>query len=123
MKEKNVVVKNILTTLLGELETKAKNSGSEIDDPMVVQTCKKFISTNLDTLGVVAADSEAGQNLRLENTILTQFLPAQLTDHELRAILIELAPTSIGQAMGHLNANYKGKFDGRMASTIAKEIV
>ena len=123
MKEKNVVAKNILTTLLGELETKAKNSGSDIDDPMVVQTCKKFISTNIDTLGVISVDSEAGQILRLENTILTQFIPSQLTEDELRVILIELAPANIGQAMGHLNANYNGSFDGKLASSIARELI
>lgn len=122
MKEKNSVAKSILTTLLGDLETKAKNSGSDITDPAVVQTCKKFISNNTATMNE-AISAEQRSVLQTENEILNSYLPQQLTESEVRAIIVELNATNIGQVMKHLNTNYNGKVDNRLAQQIAKEVI
>lgn len=121
MKEKQVVAKNLLTTLLGELEGKAKRDNTEINDEMVVQTCKKFIASNDETIKL-SKIVEAVHTLQLENEILTTFLPKQLSEEQLRSIVTESGATNVGDAMKFLKDNYAGQYDSRLAVSVYKEM-
>jgi len=119
MKQKDTVTKTVLTTLLGELEGIAKRNGADVGDELVISTCKKFISANLETIHL-------GGNLEMleiENAVLDNFIPKQLTEDELRAIIVDMKATNIGQIMKQLKLDHSGKFDGKMASTISREIL
>jgi uncharacterized protein YqeY len=78
-KEKNNIKASILTTLAGELESRAKRDGSEITDEIVISTARKFIQSNLDAIS--ACPSSDGNSSRLmENEILESLMPKQLTE-------------------------------------------
>ena len=119
MKLRDVPARTILTTLLGELEGAAKRDGTEITDDMVIKTCKKFVAGNLE---VIALDNSVEQ-LTAENIILNGFIPKQLTEEELYAIIVELKPTNLGTVMQYLKNNYHGLYDGKLAANVAHHVI
>lgn len=118
-KEKNKVKASILTTLSGELESRAKRDGSEITDEMVISTAKKFIQSNLDTMK--SHQCEIGIHLfKEENAVLESFLPKQLTQEQIVDIINELGSNNIGEIMKHFKANYLGQYDGKVVNNIVR---
>lgn len=122
-KDRSSVAKSILSTLIGELESNAKRNGEEVTDEKVIQACKKLIQSNLESIKV-----KPSETLVLENEILSSFLPKQMSEDQLRKIIVDFKDSSSEQAfeiklvMNHLKANYGGQFNGGMASAIAKEL-
>lgn len=61
---------------------------------------------------------------KFELEILESFLPKQLSEDDLKTIILDFkdknAGANIGQIMGHLSQNYKGQYDGKLASQLAK---
>lgn len=112
------IQKNILTLLLGELDGIAKDKKIDVSDDMVVQSCKKLVKANSETIKAMHSD-----DLVKENEFLEKYLPTQLSEDELRKIITDLEPKNIGQVMGFLGKNHKGKFDGGLASSLAKGIL
>jgi len=121
-KAKNETTISVLTTLVGELEGQAKRIGSDVTDEMVIQTCKKFMLNNTETLKL-SITTEVSDRLSSENETLRIYLPIQLTESALRAIVSELNAANLGEIMKHLKDNYSGQYDGKMASAVAKEFV
>ena len=119
MKLRDTPTKNILTTLLGELEGAAKRDQVDVSDEMVIRTCKKFIVGNLETMKL-GGDAE---KLEGENVILRGFLPKQLNSDDLRAIIASMKLLNLGQIMQQLKAEHAGTYDGKMASEIAREFI
>lgn len=125
MKAKNKVAKDILTTLVGELEGAQydkNHKGNGITDELVVQSCKKFIVANKEMLQHVT-DADVTERLTNENVVLTGYLPKQLTEDQLRTLIIDTGETNIGGVMKYLKSNYNGQFDGKLASQICRELM
>lgn len=59
-----------------------------------------------------------------EIEILTGFLPKQLTEDELREVIVKFKSVNpdanVGAVMGHLKAEYAGLYDGKKASEFAR---
>lgn len=123
MKEKDAIKRSILTTLLGELEGKAKREGIEISDEMIVAFCKKFIQTNKETMDVSNGNKTIIERLSVENTILDTFLPQQLTKEQIVDIITNGSFDNIGVAMRYFKENYTGQYDGKLVSSLAKELL
>ena len=110
---------NVLTTLLGELETNAKRSGDKITNETVIAMCKKIINNNEDTLKKVT-DIDKVSLLKAENKMLDKYIPTQMTKSELITIIESLDTKDIGSIMSHLAANYAGLYNKGMAASIAR---
>jgi uncharacterized protein YqeY len=121
MKDKQIVAKNLLTTLLGELEGKAKRDNIDINDEMVVQTCKKFIASNEEVIAQTTS-TEAATKLKEENVILNNYLPKQLTEEQIGSIIKSSGATNVGDAMKFLKEQYAGQYDSRLAVSVYKEM-
>lgn len=119
---KDSVTSSILTTLVGELESASKRSGAEVSDDNVVQVCKKFIESNEVTIQFSVSD-ESVNELKSENNSLMKYIPAQMTEIELRNLISTLGTTNVGEIMKNLKLNHNGTYDGALASKIAKSIV
>ncbi|RME60028.1 MAG: GatB/YqeY domain-containing protein [Candidatus Dadabacteria bacterium] len=67
------------------------------------------------------------QTLKEEIKVLTAFLPQQLSDEELQEVIKNFCQKNqgakIGDVMRFLSQEYAGRFDGRKASSIAREIL
>ena len=125
-KEKNTININLFTTLLGEIQTANtgnKTGNNEILDSDVIKVINKFIKSTKETLKLTPNNKVA----TLELEILETFLPKQLTDEELTAIIVEvktqchsnLQPNAIiGFVMKHLKINYENQYDASKVKDI-----
>lgn len=86
MKAGNVVEKEVLRTVIGEL-TKA---GKDADDATTIATIKKLVGSNRETMGL-STDAAQKATLEQEIAILQAYLPATL---DVAAIVAALEPVA-----------------------------
>lgn len=86
MKAGNVVEKEILRTVIGELT----KSGKDADDATTIATIKKLVGSNRETLNL-STDAAQKATLEQEITILQAYLPATL---DVAAIVAALEPVA-----------------------------
>ena len=119
MKEKNTVKKNILSTLIGEIELKGKAKGriDPLSDSEIIKEIKKMVENN-----ILSGTEE-------ENIYIEKYLPKTLSDEDLTEIITEIITDNnlegmkgLGVIMKNLNEKYSGQFDGKNASIISKNI-
>jgi len=130
-KNSKTVEATLLTTLIGEAAMIGKNDGNrETTDEEVVAVIKKFVKNNTELMGYAVAESVAYMNARDENDFLSQYLPSQMTEDEIRAAvqkrivtLDEISPKLMGSVMKWLKDNYAGQYDGGLASKVVKELL
>jgi uncharacterized protein YqeY len=121
----------IYTVLLGEAAMIGKNDGNrETTDAEVIAVVRKFIKNNEETMQHIRTSNPAGyEGLADENKMLSELLPTQLTEAQLRQVVTELkeelgaGPKDMGRVMARLKTDYEGQYDGRMASTVVKEVL
>ena len=112
---------SLLTTLLGEAAVIGKNAGNrETTDSEVVAVVKKFVKNIDETINALTMYNKDATAFLNERGVLEQFLPMQLSE----AALIEVAKcqSSMPAFMKHLKENFAGKYDGKLASTVAKSV-
>lgn len=116
---------NALTTLLGELETAAKNTGHPSTDAEVVAAIKKTIKNLDETLKIVAGKNDDRElDLLYERHIFEKYLPQQLGEQELTAAIENIIAAgdgrTVGDVMKALKASFSGQYDGALASKLVK---
>ena len=111
---------SLLTTLLGEAAMVGKNANRETTDAEVVAVVKKFIKNVDETISALQARNQLFAEFAVEREVLEQFLPMQLSE----AALLEVAKCQkdMPSFMKHLKENFAGQYDGKLASTIAKQV-
>lgn len=123
MKEKDQVRKSALTTLIGDVETLNKGTNGPLTDDKIVAVVKKHI-TGLQEMLNLGKDPGRCQE---EITILTEYVPSQLSHEQIEAIMGKAVKTGqvtdIGSAMKFMKTHYAGQYDGKVASKIAKGMV
>lgn len=125
MKDKETAKKDLLGVLIGDATKEAKQP----EDAKVVAMVKKFIKNSEETLAVcVRVGNSIGETAaRAEINILEAYLPKQLTIEGLRTAVkyaVEFNnATDMGSVMKYLKDNHEGRYDGKLASQMAKEIL
>lgn len=112
-----------LTTLIGELETFAKNAGREPTDADVVAFVQKTLKNVDEVLRLASQESSSYLTAVDERALFERYLPKQLSRDELSAIIetaIEAGATNVGDVMKLLKTSYNGQYDGAVASAILK---
>ena len=110
----------ILRVLKGEIERNEQTAKGrvELTDPDIVNLVKKLLQSVKESGGT---DKEI--------TILESFLPKQLTETELKGLVVEyvsannLTAKDMGNIMAHFKQTYNGQYDGKTLSVIVKELV
>lgn len=123
-KAKNDIARSLLTTLLGETTTIAKNAGRDNPtDDEVTAVVRKFLKGNAEVQLHLKDEIDLAV-ARTEADLLNVYLPKQLTEQELRdAVIAAIAggAANVGAIMGVLKTNFAGLYDGKLASSIIKE--
>jgi uncharacterized protein YqeY len=109
----------ILRVLKGEIERNEQTAKGrvELTDPDIVNLVKKLLQSVKESGGT---DKEI--------TILESFLPKQLTEAELKGLVVEyvsannLTAKDMGNIMAHFKQTYNGQYDGKTLSVIVKEL-
>jgi uncharacterized protein YqeY len=107
-KAKNTVAVALLSTLIGEVQTKEKVVGT-MDDASVVAVIKKFI----DGVNETIHHQGVSEQTTLELAILTEYMPKQLTIDEIRGILNAAAIANQGLAQKYMKQFYAGRYNGK----------
>jgi len=136
MKEKKSLNLNVLRMLLSAIKNKkialSGRDGKELNDEEIIDVVKSEIKKRKDS--VVAYRDGGREELALneekEIKILEKYMPEQLSEDELRAIIEEvldslgdLGPKDFGRAMGAVMAKIGNKADGNIVSKILKEVL
>lgn len=114
MREKNVEVRDLLRVVIGEFN----REGKDVSDEKATATIKKMVQNAKDQ----GNDSEA--------TILEVYLPQQMDENELTLIINQIITVNgfdsmkdMGKVMSELKNDHAGQYDGKMASTLVRELL
>jgi len=113
MKESNKEAKVIIRVVIGEFN----RVGKEVSDQEATAIIKKMVANANEMNNTAEAD------------FLSEYLPKQLSEHDLRNIIQGILSSEhnissmrdIGKIMGILQKEYAGMYDGKLASTIIKD--
>ena len=108
-----------LSTIIGKIESDAKliDGVKTVTEEETIKVLKSFQKQNEEFLSITVTDKA----LR-EKEILAFFLPTQLSEAEIKAILVGTGITEMPKMMAYLKTNFAGLYDGKAASKIAKEL-
>lgn len=103
----------LLGVVLGEFKRLEKEKGrtiGEVTDAECITIIKKLIQSNNEC------------NVIGENEILELFLPKQLTDNEIKNIILKGNFNNIGDCMKEFKKLFPGLYNGQIVSKLYKEL-
>lgn len=118
-KARDKAAANLISTLISEVENELRTK--QVD---IASKVRKYISVANESAQIEKSrgNLDSYVNYIREVEILTDLLPPQLTEGDLRNI-IGCGFANIGEVMKHLNEYYAGRFDRGLAANIAKELL
>lgn len=130
-KNKDKFTSSILTTLTGELQMIGKNNGNRKttneESIKLITKFKKNVGETIDLLRRSATNSKELENFIKEISIYDKYLPKLLDENELTEIIKDIvshdSDINMGKVMKFLSNQYKGRYDGKIASTITKKLI
>jgi uncharacterized protein YqeY len=124
MLEKDHVTRDTLRMIKSELLT--------LDDPDELAVLSRAVKSRRDSIkSYVEGDrQDLADKEQAEIEVIERYLPKQLDENETReaisAIIAELglsSPKELGQVMKEIKARYPGQVDGKLASSLARELL
>lgn len=130
VKQKDKFKANVISMVKASILLVEKSGVEEVNDAKVIDILAKEVKQRRDSL--VEFEKGNRQDLvdetKAEIEILLQYLPQQLTEEEIRKIVIEsaekLGTSSIkdmGKLMSAIKPQVQGRADGKVVSQIVKE--
>ncbi len=117
-KSKNVVAKNLLSVIKGEIQTQEKNTGVEtLSDEEVTKILNKTVKSLKETI------EKGGETSKVELEIIEGYLPKQLSREDIVTKVTELkvaGVTNIGQIMKEFASL---PVDRKIVSEVIKEVM
>ena len=118
----------VLSTLLSELKNWELERGEAIDDAAALQVVSKGIKQRRDAAQQMraAGREELAANEDAQAAVLKAYMPEGLTEDEVRAMVREIVSGGaavMGAVMGQLMPRIRGRFDGKEANRIVREVL
>lgn len=126
LKEKNTLKRSVLQIVTGkvklaEIEKRTKNESLTDDDVLLVIN-KVIKELDEEILAFKNANRiEKVEELTKQRQILEAYLPAKLTEEEIKEIINSLEDKSMPSIMKHFKQNYLGKCDMKLVNKLANE--
>jgi uncharacterized protein YqeY len=115
-KDKDMEKKNFLGVIKTEITKETKTP----EDSYVVAKLKSMVKNAQSTNSLT----------EYELNIINNYLPTQMTEDVLRETIGDIITKEelstmkdMGKIMGYLKSNFEGEYDGKLASTITKELL
>lgn len=124
LKEKNRNLRAVLEVVINKCMLKKVELGHDLEDKDTLAIIQKTIKElEEEKLSFVSANRlEEVENLTTQISYLDKYLPKQLSDEEIKNIILALPDHSIPVVMKHFKENYAGQVDMKKVSQIVKEI-
>ena len=118
----------VLSTTLSELRNREIELGEEADDQEVLSVITKAVKRRKEAASQMRAGEreELAEKEEAEAKMLSAYLPEGLSEGEVRKIVQEIVGGGVremGPVMGQLMPRLKGRFDGREANRIVREVL
>ena len=117
-----------LSTLIGAIDMIAKNKQIEITNEIVFDAIVKMLKGVNETIPLVQ-DKIKLDALNNEKTLLESFMPKQMTEAELEAVIAEIAKTLdvsnksfVGQVMKELKTKFCNQYDSKVANILISKL-
>lgn len=116
----------LLTTVLSDIRNREIDERRELDQDELTAVLTRAVKQRREAAEQMRAGGreELAQGEEAEAEALTVYLPGQLGEDEVRALVraaIEAGADSMGPVMGRLMPQIKGRFDGKEANRIVRE--
>lgn len=127
-KERDKLRTLVLSTVLSEVRNKEIDERTEVGDDEVVQVISRGIKQRKDASEQMRAAGR-GELADVEDAqaaVLQGFLPEGMSEEEVRAIVEEIVASGadqMGPLMGQLMPRIRGRFDGKSANRIVREVL
>lgn len=130
-KDRNTQLTTLLTTFYSEAAMIGKNDGGRATtDAEVHAVAKKFIKNANEVMAILSDDDDRTAMAVFEVVNLTTYLPSQLNDLELKAVVCNIimnmsspSPKDMGTVFKELKAGFDGQYDGKLAGQLIKELL
>ena len=132
MKDKDVVKKNTVQMVRAGILQVEKDEKRTLDDDDIIGVVSKEVKKRKDSLKEYEKSGRQDliDDLNREIEILMQYLPEQLTDEELRELVLQKVnevgaetKRDIGKVMKAVMPEIKGRADGKAVNQILSEIL
>ena len=107
-------------------------SGLDLTEERGIQIIQKLVKQRRESLEIYEKQGrqDLAQIERDEIDVISKYLPAQLSEAELRTVITEIinqlgakSPSDMGKVMGAATQKLAGKADGKAISALVKEIL
>jgi|SRR5690554_1445418 uncharacterized protein YqeY len=132
MKQKEAVRKNAIQMARAAILQVEKDKQITLDDDGVTDVIAKEVKKRKDVLPEYekSGREDLVRDLKIEIETLMKYLPQQLTEEELEAIVRQTveetgasSPRDMGRVMQAVMPKVKGRADGKMVNAIVKKIL
>lgn len=118
----------VLSTTLSELRNLEIDQGQDADDKEVLSVIAKAVKRRKESASLMrdGGREELAEKEESEAKMLAGYLPESLSEEEVRRIVQEIVaggPGEMGPVMGQLMPRLKGRFDGKEANRIVREVL
>lgn len=129
MKEKDTVKKSTITLIRSAIKQVEVDTRTELNDEQILELITKQVKQRRDALEDFKAADRADlvEQTEKELEILMTYLPEQLSEEEVSAIVNEVIASvgatsmkDMGKVMPQVMAKTKGRADGKLISTLVK---
>ena len=110
----------------------SEGAGGDLKEEDEVKLLQKLLKSRKDSLEIYNAQNRSDLAVKEEEeiAIIGKFLPAQMSQEELKTILQKIiadtgasSPADMGKVMGVATKQLAGKIDGKSISTTVKELL
>ncbi|MFU7514723.1 GatB/YqeY domain-containing protein [Clostridium sp. HCS.1] len=131
MKARDKQTVSVLRLVNSEIKAYEVNERKDITDEVVIKIIEKQIKQLKEALqyAIQLNDEEKIQEGNFAINLLTPYLPAQLSDEEVEAMLKEIiangnyGPSDMGKIMKEIMPKVNGKFDRSKINPMVKELL
>ncbi len=131
MKARDKQTVSVLRLVNSEIKAYEVNERKDITDEVVIKIIEKQIKQLKEALQYARQlnDEEKIQEGNFAINLLTPYLPAQLSDEEVKAMLKEIitngnyGPSDMGKIMKEIMPKVNGKFDRSKINPMVKELL
>ena len=118
----------VLSTFISEIRNREIELGGELNDEQVQGVASSAIKKRREAAELMRANgrAELADKEEQEAAVLQGYLPAQLTEEEVRALVREAVAAgakNLGDVMKQVSPRTKGRFEGKELNRVAREIL
>ena len=127
MKERDNVSRGVLSIVLTRYknqEVELRAAGKEIGDKELLSIIQKTIKELSDEKEgyIKVGNMEKANDIAKQEEVLSSYLPKQLSQEEIKAIILSLEDRSVPNVMKHFKMNYQGQVDMAIVNSVLRSL-